>query len=61
MAVLALGLGSSLVFTAGHVLSRPPEILLAVAAAGVLLAVWRWACGDLVAPIVAHCVADLAL
>ncbi len=26
-----------------------------------LPAVWRWACGDLVAPIVAHCIADLAL
>src|SRR5262245_9396062 len=54
-------LGSSLVFTAGHVLSHPPEFLLAVAAAGILLAVWRWACRDLVAPIVAHCIADLAL
>jgi len=53
--------GSSLVFTAGHVLSHPPAFLLAVAAAGVLLATWRWACRDLVAPIVAHCVADLAL
>jgi len=54
-------LGSSLVFAAGHVLSHPPEFLLAVAATGMLLAVWRWACGDLVAPIVAHCLADLAL
>jgi membrane protease YdiL (CAAX protease family) len=54
-------LGSALVFTAGHVLSHPPEFLLPVAAAGALLAVWRWACRDLVAPIVAHCIADLAL
>lgn len=54
-------LGSSLVFAAGHVLSHPPEFLLAVTAAGLLLAVWRWACDDLVAPIVAHCIADLAL
>ncbi len=54
-------LGSALVFAAGHVLSHPPEFLPAVAAVGVLLATWRWACGDLVAPIVAHCVADLAL
>lgn len=53
--------GSALVFTAGHVLSHPPEFLLPVAAAGVLLATWRWACRDLVVPIVAHCVADLAL
>jgi uncharacterized protein len=54
-------LGSSLVFAAGHVLSHPLGFLLAVTAAGLLLAVWRWACGDLVAPIVAHCIADLAL
>jgi membrane protease YdiL (CAAX protease family) len=54
-------LGSSLVFTAAHALSHPPEFLLAVAAAGVLLSTWRWACDDLVAPIVAHCIADLAL
>lgn len=53
--------GSSLVFAAGHLLSHPPEFLLAVTLAGLLLAAWRWACGDLVAPIVAHCVADLAL
>jgi membrane protease YdiL (CAAX protease family) len=54
-------LGSSLVFAAGHLLSHPPQFLLAVTAMGLLLAVWRWACGDLVAPIVAHCIADLAL
>ena len=54
-------LGSSLVFAAGHLLSHPPEFLLAVTAAGLLLAAWRWACHDLMAPIVAHCIADLAL
>lgn len=53
--------GSALVFTAGHVLSHPPEFLLPVAAAGVLLATWRWACRDLVVPMAAHCVADLVL
>jgi membrane protease YdiL (CAAX protease family) len=53
--------GSALVFTAGHVLSHPPEFLVPVAALGVLLATWRWACRDLVVPIVAHCVADLVL
>jgi len=54
-------IGSTLVYTAGHVLSHPPEFLVPVAAAGALLAVWRWACRDLVAPIVAHGIADLAL
>lgn len=54
-------LGSSVVFTAGHVLSHPPEFLLAVGAAGLLLATWRRACRDLVGPIVAHSIADLAL
>src|SRR5215472_6746764 len=53
--------GSAVVFTAGHVLSHPPGFLLPVAALGVLLATWRWACRDLVVPIVAHSVADLAL
>ncbi len=53
--------GSSLVFTAGHVLSHPPEFLVPVAAAGALLATWRWACNDIVGPVVAHCIADLAL
>jgi len=32
-----------------------------VLAAGILLAVWRWACKDLVGPIVGHTLADLAL
>lgn len=53
--------GSALVFTAGHLLSHPPEFLLPVAAVGVLLGTWRWACRDLVVPIVAHCVGDLVL
>jgi len=53
--------GSTLVFVAGHVLSHPPQFLLAATAAGLLLAVWRWACDDLVAPVLAHCIADLAL
>jgi hypothetical protein len=43
------------------VLSHPPDFLVPVAAAGVLLGTWRWACRDLVAPIVGHCIADLAL
>ena len=33
----------------------------AVAAAGLLLGLWRWACKDLVAPIIGHVIADLAL
>jgi membrane protease YdiL (CAAX protease family) len=53
--------GSTLLWTLAHVLSHPPEFLLAVAAAGLLLALWRWACKDLVAPIVGHVIADLAL
>jgi membrane protease YdiL (CAAX protease family) len=54
-------IGSTLAFTAGHVLSHPPLFLLAVATAGLLLAIWRWAFRDLVAPIVAHSLADLLL
>jgi membrane protease YdiL (CAAX protease family) len=54
-------LGSTLVWTAAHSLSHPPAFLWAVAAAGLLLALWRWACRDLVAPIIGHVVADLAL
>ena len=53
--------GSTLIWTVAHALSHPPEFLGAVAAAGLLLALWRWACKDLVAPIVGHVVADLAL
>lgn len=53
--------GSTLLWTLGHVLSHPPAFLGAVAAAGLLLALWRWACKDLVGPIVGHVIADLAL
>ncbi|HEY0830658.1 MAG TPA: CPBP family intramembrane glutamic endopeptidase [Candidatus Dormibacteraeota bacterium] len=54
-------LGSTLLWTVAHVLSHPPEFLGAVAAAGLLLALWRWACKDLVGPIIGHVIADLAL
>jgi len=53
--------GTTLVWTLAHVLSHPPEFLAAVAAAGLLLGMWRWACKDLVGPIVGHVIADLAL
>ncbi len=53
--------GSTVVWTAAHVLSHPPAFLGAVAAAGLVLALWRWACRDLVAPIIGHVIADLAL
>lgn len=59
-APLAIG-GSTLLWTAAHALSHPPAFLGAVAAAGLLLALWRWACRDLVAPVIAHVIADLAL
>lgn len=58
--VLAL-LGSTAVWTAAHVLSHPLAFLPAVAAAGLLLGTWRWACRDLVGPILGHVIADLAL
>jgi membrane protease YdiL (CAAX protease family) len=53
--------GTTALWTAAHALSHPPEFLFSVAAAGLLLGVWRMACRDLVAPIVAHVIADLAL
>jgi membrane protease YdiL (CAAX protease family) len=53
--------GTTLLWTAAHALSHPPAFLGAVAAAGLLLALWRWACKDLVGPIVGHVIADLAL
>lgn len=53
--------GSTVAWTAAHALSHPPAFLWAVAAAGLLLALWRWACRDLVAPIIGHVAADLAL
>ena len=54
-------LGSTLLWTLAHALSHPPEFLGAVAAAGLLLALWRWACKDLVAPVIAHVIADVTL
>lgn len=54
-------MGSTLLWTVAHAFSHPPEFLAAVAAAGLLLALWRWALKDLVAPIVAHTIADIAL
>jgi membrane protease YdiL (CAAX protease family) len=54
-------IGSTAAWTAAHALSHPPQFLAAVAAAGLLLALWRWACRDMVAPIIGHVVADLAL
>ena len=54
-------IGSTALWTAAHALSHPPEFLFAVAAAGLLLALWRWSCKDLVAPIIGHVLADLAL
>ncbi|MDQ6721299.1 MAG: CPBP family intramembrane metalloprotease [Candidatus Dormibacteraeota bacterium] len=53
--------GSTLAWTAAHALSHPPAFLGAVAAAGLLLALWRWACRDLVAPIIGHVIADIGL
>jgi membrane protease YdiL (CAAX protease family) len=53
--------GSTVAWTAAHAFSHPPTFLGAVAAAGLLLALWRWACRDLVAPIVGHVIADIAL
>lgn len=54
-------IGSTVLWTLAHALSHPPAFLPAVAAAGLLLGLWRWACRDLVAPIVGHVLADLAL
>jgi membrane protease YdiL (CAAX protease family) len=54
-------LGSTLLWTLAHALSHPPAFLGAVAAAGLLLALWRWACKDLVAPVIAHVIADVTL
>ena len=54
-------LGTTLVWTAAHVLSHPPAFLLAVAGAGLLLGCWRLYARDLVGPLIAHVVADLAL
>ncbi len=53
--------GSTVLWTLAHALSHPPAFLWTVAAAGLLLALWRWANKDLVGPIVGHVIADLAL
>lgn len=53
--------GSTVLWTLAHALSHPPAFLGAVAAAGLLLALWRWANDDLVAPIIGHVIADIAL
>ena len=53
--------GSTLTFTAAHVLSHPLAFLVPLAAAGLLMGLWRWACRDLVAPILGHTLADLSL
>jgi membrane protease YdiL (CAAX protease family) len=53
--------GTTALWTAAHALSHPPEFLFSVAAAGLLLGIWRMACRDLVGPIIAHVIADLAL
>lgn len=54
-------LASSAAWTLAHVLSDPLALLPAVAAAGLLLGVWRWLTHDLVGPAVGHALADLAL
>jgi membrane protease YdiL (CAAX protease family) len=54
-------IGTTALWTLAHALSHPPAFLVAVAAAGLLLALWRWACEDLVAPIIGHVIADLAI
>src|SRR5438309_4937925 len=54
-------IGTTALWIAAHALSHPPQFLVAVAAAGLLLALWRWACKDLVAPIIGHVIADIAL
>jgi membrane protease YdiL (CAAX protease family) len=52
---------TTLLWTLAHVLSHPVQFLVPVAAAGLLLGLWRWACRDLVAPIIGHVLADIAL
>jgi membrane protease YdiL (CAAX protease family) len=54
-------IGSTLAFVAAHVLSHPAAFLPSVAALGLLFGLWRWAFRDLVAPMTAHVLADLAL
>ena len=54
-------LGTTAAWTAAHILSHPPQFLPAVAGAGLLLGCWRLYARDLVGPLVAHVLADLAL
>jgi membrane protease YdiL (CAAX protease family) len=54
-------LGTTILWTAAHALSHRPAFLGAVAAAGLLLGVWRWIARDLVGPTIAHVTADVAL
>jgi len=54
-------LGSTAAFVLAHVLSHPLAFLPTVATLGLLLGLWRWAFRDLIAPISAHVLADLAL
>lgn len=58
---VAAVLGSSAAFALAHVFSHQPAFLPVIFAAGLVLAVWRWACRDLVGPVIAHALADLAL
>src|SRR5213078_442614 len=57
VAAVAVSIGEELAFR-GALYAALED---AVAAAGLLLALWRWACKDLVAPILGHVIADLAL
>lgn len=54
-------LGSTALWTLVHALAHPPQFLPVVAGAGLVLGLWRWACRDLVGPVLGHVLADLAL
>jgi membrane protease YdiL (CAAX protease family) len=58
---LAAVLGSSATFAVAHLLSHPLQFLPVIFAAGLVLAAWRWACRDVVGPVIAHSLADLSL
>jgi membrane protease YdiL (CAAX protease family) len=53
----AIGL-TSVAFALSHAFWYPPPVLLLGLVAGLLLATWRAFAGDLVAPVLAHAVAD---
>lgn len=53
--------GTTLAWTAAHALSHPVQFLVPVAAAGLLLGLWRWVFRDVAAPVIGHVLADLAL